>query len=325
MKNSLTSKFNISLIFFLTLVYSSGRGNTIFKNSDIKNQTVFNSTISFKDSLNHDTTRKLNKYRFAMVASSVPIATASIFIYMQKAWWKDTMQLFGVPKQKFHFDDSKELKYALCLDKGGHFWSSQFASTVFGDLLQWAGMPERKAAWYGAGFAVVTSGIVEIKDGFAPWWGFSLTDMTANILGSFFPVLKAYHPFYKNFTVKWSWDFIHKSYWSSLPHNLGKIFMDDYERHTYWLCTNINGVAPTRWKKQIPGFLSFDIGVSAKNLDGHGAGKRELFLALGLDLSRITFKKFKFYNSTSHILNFYRLPTPALKVYPEKIGYLIWF
>jgi len=321
----LTIKFYIALTIFFAVICKTGICYNVYPKTEIQNHTAFYSNNEIRDSLSLDTNKKLNKFRVALVASSVPIATTSIFIYMQKAWWKDTMQLLGVPKQKFHFDDTKELKYALCLDKAGHFWSSQVASTVFSDLLQWSGMPYRKASWYGAGFAVITSGIVEIKDGFAPWWGFSLYDMSANILGSFFPVLKAYHPFFKNFNVKWSWDFIHKSYWSSLPHNKGKIFMDDYERHTYWLCTNIKGVAPVRWQKHIPAFLSFDIGLSAENLDGQGAGKREHFIAFGLDLSKITFKKFHFYNSTSHILNFYRLPSPAQKLYPRKVGYLISF
>ncbi len=321
----MTTKFYIALIIFFAIICKNGSCCNAYQKAEIKNLPVLYSNNDIKDLLPRDSTQKLNKFKIALISSSVPIVTASVFIYMQHAWWKDTMQVLGVPKQKFHFDDTKELKYALCLDKGGHFWSTQFASTVFGDLLKWAGMPNHKAAWYGAGFAVLTSGIVEIKDGFAPWWGFSLTDMSANILGSLFPVLKAYHPFYKNFNVKWSWDFVHKSYWSTLQHNKGKIFMDDYERHTYWLCTNINGVAPVKWKKYIPGFLSFDIGVSAENLDGKGAGKHELFLAFGLDLSKITFKKFGFYNSISHILNFYRLPTPAQKLYPKNVGYLISF
>ena len=272
-----------------------------------------------------DTTYKLNKFRIALVSSSVPVVTASVFWYMQNAWWKDTMQLNHLQKASFHFDDSKELKYALFLDKAGHFWSSQLASNVFGELLHWAGLPKRKSVWYGAGFAILTSGIVEIKDGFAPWWGFSLTDMTANIMGSLYPVLQEYHPFFRNFSFKWSYDFFHKSYWSTLAHNKGKSFMDDYERHTYWFCTNINGVAPSRWKKHIPRFLSFDMGLSAENLDGKGGGKRQLFLAVGLDLRRIVFKDFKFYNRWSYIINAYRLPTPALKVYPNRVGYLLNF
>lgn len=285
---------------------------------------LFLSSYHLNAQNNQDST-KINKFRLAVVASSVPIATASVFWYMQNAWWKDTMQLNHVSQPSFHFDDSKELKYALCLDKAGHFWSSQLASNIFGELLSWAGMTKRKSVWYGAGFAVLTSAIVEVKDGLAPWWGFSLTDMTANLLGSLYPVLQEYHPFFKNFSFKWSWDFTHKSYWNKLPHNIGKSFMDDYERHTYWLCTNINGISPERWKKKIPKCLSFDVGVSAQFLNGKGAGNHELFLAVGLDLRKIQIKNFRLFNRTSYILNAYRLPTPALKVCPDKVGYMISF
>lgn len=279
----------------------------------------------FGDTSLTDTTQKPNKFRLAVVASSVPILTTGVFLYFQNAWWNDTLQAHGLPKPKFHFDDSKELKYALCLDKCGHFWSSQITSTAFGEMLMWAGVKRKSAKWFGAGFAVLTSGIVEVKDGMAPWWGFSLMDMSANILGAFYPVLQEYHPFFNNFTFKWSYDFFHKSYYKSMPGHENKSFMDDYDRHTYWLCTNIKGVTPKSWGRYIPGFLSFDIGLSAVGLDGQGAGKNEVLLGLGIDLSNINIKNCKLFNSKKRILNYYHLPCPAQKIYPSKVSYLLAF
>ncbi|HNW98163.1 MAG TPA: DUF2279 domain-containing protein [Bacteroidales bacterium] len=309
----------IFLIFALpALGFSNSSGIT-------EDSTFLPKHYTFGDTLQPEKTKKVNKLRLAIVGSSVPILTTGVFIYFQNAWWNDTLQYYGLPKSKFHFDDSKELKYALCLDKCGHFWSSQIASNVFCELLEWAGIQQRKAKWYGAGFAILTSGIVEVKDGMAPWWGFSLTDMGANILGSLYPVLQDYHPFFKNFTFKWSYDFIHKSYFKTFPHNVDKSFMDDYERHTYWLCSNIKGIAPASWKKHIPKFLSFDVGVSAEYLDGHGAGTRQWFLGIGLDLSNINIKNFNFYNNHKHLLNLYRLPSPVQQISPHKVSYLIAF
>ena len=279
-------------------------------------------SIALKDSIKPN---KINKTRLALVSSSVPILTAGVFIYFQNAWWNDTLQSYGLPKSKFHFDDSKEMKYALGLDKCGHFWSSQLTSSVFGELLVWSGFPIKKAKWIGASFAILTSGIVEIKDGMAPWWGFSLTDMSANVLGSLYPVLQEYEPFFKNFNFKWSYDFLNKSYYKTIPTNVNKSFMDDYERHTYWLCSNISGLSPAAWKRYIPAYLSFDIGLSAEKLDGHGLGKKEWFVAIGLDLSRINFKKYHFIQKQKHIINQYRLPTPAQKLYPRNVGYLLSF
>jgi hypothetical protein len=42
----------------------------------------------------------------------------------------------------FHITDDLELRYALNLDKAGHFISSYFVSEIFSDVLQVTGLPK---------------------------------------------------------------------------------------------------------------------------------------------------------------------------------------
>lgn len=261
---------------------------------------------------------KIHPWRIAIVASTLPLATASVFYYFQNAWWRDTLIKHNLPSPKFHFDDSKELKYALLLDKSAHFWSTQVASHIFGGLLEWSGFDEKHAACYGAAFAIVTSGIVEVKDGLAPWWGFSLTDMSANILGSLYPVLQTYYPIFKNINIKWSYNPYKKSNWRSIPWNANKSFLDDYERHTFWITANIHNLLPPNARRFFPSFINIDTGVSAILIDGKGAGKREYSIGIDLDLNELYFGKKKGLKKTINVLDKVRLPSPSLKVYPDR-------
>ncbi|OFX68684.1 MAG: hypothetical protein A2X12_05675 [Bacteroidetes bacterium GWE2_29_8] len=270
------------------------------------------SSFSGSDTLKN----KINYTRLAIISSSVPIATAGVFIYFNNSWWK------GYGGGKFHFDDTHELTYAKGLDKAGHFWSSQVTTQAFSILMEWVGFNEEKAKWYGAGFSITMSSIVEIKDGLAPWWGFSLTDMSANILGAFYPVLQYKYPKLKNINLKWSYDFVNKSYFKTIEWNKDKSFMDDYERHTYWLSFNIQGLTNS---KTFPKWLCPAIGLSATQLDGKGNGDRELYLGFDIDLRHIKFTNQKNEAKIKEFINYYHLPSPALKFYDGYNSHLIKF
>lgn len=203
---------------------------------------------------------KVRTGRLIAVCSTVPVVTASVAVYLNNVWWKP----YGTGK--FQFNDKLEMKYALKLDKCGHFWSSSITTEVFSGLLQWAGVNKSTSLWCGAGFGILMSGIVEVKDGFSPWWGFSLTDMTANTLGSIYPLLQHKVPFFDNIHFKWCWDFNHKSQHSeiyALTHPDKKLdFMDDYERHTYWMSVDVCNMFFKNYKGYLPRFLDLGIGFS---------------------------------------------------------------
>ncbi|MCL2328222.1 MAG: YfiM family protein [Bacteroidetes bacterium] len=268
----------------------------------------------------------VNPWRVAIIASAVPITVGGLYIYLQNAWWADQR----VP---FHFED--DLLYALNLDKAGHFLSGILVSTVFTDLYVLAGIKRKNAVWLGAGTAIVCSTIVEVRDGFAPYWGFSRFDELANILGAMYPVLQYKVPFFRNFNFKWSYSFTKPSYYMSLPENAGSIFLDDYERQNFWLTIDIARMFfPHKDHRKFPYFIDLAIGMSARDLSGANShernekmgwreGYREYFIGFDLNLSKIRFTDSKFEYYVRKYANFYRLPMPTMRVKPDAKAYIL--
>lgn len=202
--------------------------------------------------------------------------------------------------------------YAIKLDKAGHFYSTRIVSEIFKDLFLYAGFKENTAL---CGGASLNSAIVEIKDAYSPYWGFSKYDIAANIAGSFYPIIRAKIHFFRNIDFKWSYDFFHSSYYKTLPYHAYKSFIDDYERHYYWATANIAGMYNSISKKnRIPTFLDFCFGVSAKNLDGKGSGQREYYMGIDVNLTKIKIDNNTFASTASKYLNFYHLPIPTVKI-----------
>ena len=92
-------------------------------------------------------------------------------------WYKD------YPKTSFHtFNDSKEW---LQMDKVGHAWAAYNAgraSTACGNGPAFI----KKAAWIGGLSSTVYLTVIEFLDAHSAKWGWSWSDMAANILGSGF-------------------------------------------------------------------------------------------------------------------------------------------
>lgn len=267
---------------------------------------------------NEKDSSKINSKRLLLVSSVVPAATIGVSVYLNNVWWRG----YKVP---FHITDSLDWVYARKLDKAGHFWSCMVVSDVFGNLMHWSGMSKNKSMWFGAGYAVLLSTIIEVKDAYSPWWGFSMSDLSADILGSFYPLIQYKFPVMRNFNIKWSYDFIKTSYYSTTLYHENPSFMDDYERHNYWLSVNVCDLFFKSEKIKKFDFINLGIGVSAEQLDGKGGGKNELFFAFDLDLTKLINSKKKGVNMINHFVNYYHLPAPAVRVLPSKVLYGLTF
>ena len=251
----------------------------------------------------------IKPWRLTGVITGVSGTTVGIFVYFQQIWWAGE-------QTQFHFDKGSDMIYAMGMDKAGHFWSSKLTSDLFCDMLKWSGVPDRKALWYGAGYGILTTALVEIKDGFAPYWGFSMGDMAANTAGALFPVLQEYVPVMRNFQVKWSYDFMNPSYYKTLENNTGKPFMDDYERHNYWVSAHVHGLLPPNLKPYWPKFLNIAVGLSADRLNGKGGGNHQVHLALDYDLTKLPIRS-KTWKRAMHYLNHLHFPAPTIRIMPE--------
>src|SRR5580765_555520 len=100
---------------------------------------------------------------------------ASLIIF-SNTWYKD------YPKTSFHtFDDSKEW---LQMDKVGHAWAAYNTGRASTEMWKWAGLSNKKATWIGGLSGTVYLTVIEFLDAHSAKWGWSWSDMAANILGS---------------------------------------------------------------------------------------------------------------------------------------------
>ena len=269
--------------------------------------------------LRQNDTIKVNYKELALVGTIIPVTMTGVYIYLNNVWWRDDR----VP---FHITDELELHYALNLDKAGHFISSYFVSTVFCDVLQVTGLTKNQAVWGGAALSIINSGIVEVKDGLSPYWGFSKFDMLANTCGALLPVLQYKYPFFQNIHFNWSYDFSHPSYYKSLPERKDASFIDDYERQNFWITFDAaRAFFPDKDHSKFPYFLDPAFGMSAQNLDGKGSGQYEWFLGLDINLSKLKFVDKPFEKVVSKYLYFYHWPEPALRLHPQVTVYPITY
>ena len=281
------------------------------------------------DTISHysDSAKKVNVAGLVTVGAVTPMALAGVYVYMHHAWWSES-------SSGFHFDDGKDLEYARNLDKLGHFTASYLASTAFSDILRLTHVPENWALFGGAGLSVLNATIIEIKDGFAPFWGFSVYDEMANVLGAFYPVLQAKVPFFQHIQFRWSYDWNYSYETEYYRYKVAKgssseyFFIDDYDRQYFWMTVDWAGLF---CKKQpsykFPYCVDFAIALSGNNLKTLDANKKEeleLYVGFDINLTKLFRKKQVGYYICKY-LNFYHLPMPALQVAPRGKGYWVLY
>jgi hypothetical protein len=105
---------------------------------------------------------------------------------VQNSWWSDKAN-------EFHFDTGNDLVYALNIDKAAHFFGGQYASDLFSSSYRWAGISQARSIWYGFAFGTGIQLAIELKDAYAPYWGFSKWDFGVGSAGSFWPVVQHYY------------------------------------------------------------------------------------------------------------------------------------
>jgi hypothetical protein len=237
-------------------------------------------------------------------------ATAGGFIYghafLNDLWWKGE-------KSSFHFNFDQDWKYSLGADKLGHFYFPYLVTNVYTQLFQWSGVEEENSYYYAASLALFYQTYIEIRDGFSQKYGFSWGDYGANVLGTAYPVLQYHYSTLRNFNFKIS--FYPSTRFRNNSH--GSI-IDDYESTYHWLTFDVKNLLPESAGKYYPAFVNLAVGHSVKHLDVKGS--HELYIALDWNLEALPGDVWflKFLKKT---LNFYHLPSPAVRIYPD----VAWF
>ncbi len=266
-----------------------------------------------------DTVRDLggvNTLRFALVSAAAVSTLGASYWAVKNSWWSEQ-------PSAFHFDAGPDLKYALNLDKAAHFFGGAIGADAFSDAMQWARMERRDALLYGAGFSSFVQLAMEVKDGFAPRWGFSPWDVGCGMAGSLYPFLQDVSPVFRHIDLKMSYWKRSNRYYEYNPHGT---WNDDYVNQTYWLSFGVHHLLPRTLRPWWPAFLAIAVGAGIdETTDGGGGGKVELYLALDVDVRELIPTTSPFWRGVLHYLNYVKFPAPAIRIAPGIIWYGVYF
>jgi len=251
-----------------------------------------------------------------LVGGGLTLTLAASYLYIENSWWSEK-------QTKFHFDNGSDKVYALNVDKAGHFLGGMHVANLFSESMLWAGLKPKNALLGGAIFGTSIQLAIELKDAYAPYWGFSTWDLAIGSFGSFLPVAQFYSPTINAFDMKISYWKKHNTYWD-LERERGKFpsnynWYDDYVNQTYWLCIDLN-----YFKKNIPDWINISIGFGldeTQYLNENNTkvgGNNEWYIALDYDIPKIMkrwntpiAKKIKKW------LNYFHFPSPTIRISPE--------
>lgn len=251
-------------------------------------------------------------FRYAL-GTEIVMYSATMYA-LNDLWYKD------YPRSSFHWynDNSNWLQ----MDKIGHATTAYSVGLQGRDLMLWAGVPEKKALWFGGLYGSFFLTTIEILDGFSEEWGASWGDLIANTSGTMLFI--GQELLFKEQRVQMKYSFAPTDYAKQNPDLLGENFIQqslkDYNGQVYWLSFNINSFKKTT----LPDWLNFAIGYGADGMLNGNAdeinAKREYYLSLDVNLRKIKTNS-RFLDKTLKILSFIKVPLPAFKFSNEKIDF----
>lgn len=238
---------------------------------------------------------------------------------LYQIWYK------GYDLVHFHFFDDYDEWYQY--DKMGHVGSSYYLSRWGMGLYRWTGMNRKKAIWIGGTVGLGFMTTIEIFDGFSAGWGFSVSDVAANTLGTAMAISQQLLWDEQRVTFKYS--FLPSDYAQYRPDLFGKTVPErvvkDYNGQTVWLSANIKSFLRKK-DSWIPAWLNVAAGYGIEGLTGARFnpelfnGKpippferyRQFYLAPDIDFSKIKTHR-KGLKLLFSILGFIKVPAPALE------------
>lgn len=273
--------------------------------------------------LQDSTTNSRHKNRIWTVAGAHIALWTGSYIALNRAWYA------GYPRSSFHFfDDLPEWNQ---MDKAGHVWTTYQVSRASAEAWKWAGLNHNQAAIWGGVSGIAYQTIIEIHDGFSEEWGFSWSDLAANLAGAGAYVFQERGWGEQRIQVKLSyWPY---RYADELAGRRDKLFgrsameriLKDYNSQTYWISANMASFFP---KRNIPSWLNIALGYGAGGMLGgrsniwtneqgevfdYSSIRRERFFYLSpdIDFTRIPSKS-KLMRALFFTLNSIKMPAPAL-------------
>ncbi|MGE5357164.1 MAG: DUF2279 domain-containing protein [Deltaproteobacteria bacterium] len=294
---------------------------------------------------------EFNKKRFYTALGIGSVIYGAGTYSLVRFWYSD----YGFTS--FHtFDDWGEWRH---MDKIGHIYTAYNQSSVMFDGARWTGMKKSNSLLFGLTMGMLLQTTIEVLDGFSPKWGFSYTDMTANILGAggFFVQQKIWSE--QRILMKvssgkrsYSGDPVYSGNGqsiSSLDQRANELFgrsfperyLKDYNAQTYWLSFNLSSLLKN---DRIPPWLNFSVGYGAQNMFGGYANtwtdKSDNTFSLGKDHDRynqyyltpdIDFRRIpvrsQFLKALFKAMNLVKFPMPGVELNSKgklKFHYLVF-
>lgn len=274
-----------------------------------------------------------NKKRFLISAGTGATLYGAASVGLYQAWYA------GFPRSGLHsFNDWPEWNQ---MDKAGHAFTAYMFSRYAFAGLRWSGLKRPAARYAALGVANLLQGTIEVLDGYSAEWGFSWSDMGANVTGSLLFTVQDAAWKEQRIIMKVSNDLrpipdIPVFGANGAESNLGYIveerfgsnfferYLKDYNAQTIWVSANPRAFMP---KSKIPVWLNVAVGYGSENVYGafgngwrvDGVGfryeperYRQWFLSPDIYFSRIPTKK-RWVRLTLGILDFIKLPAPALE------------
>jgi hypothetical protein len=246
--------------------------------------------------------------RFALASGILTTSYVGQYIFERKKWWSGTT----VP---FHFDSKPS--YARGMDKMAHFYGAEVQALTNARLLEWSGVPSKKAALWASVLSLAGQTNVEIHDGFNPRWGFDVYDQLANTMGVAWFYAHERVPALRRFDIR-------LSYWhpNLRPFNKDKNitpFTNDYSGHAYWVSMRVWDLLPDGVQRYWPRFLMLSAGVTVNDWTRYPDSDAYLstHVSVDVDWREIIPRDSWIGRSTGDLLNRYHLPAPAIQVTPR--------
>ncbi len=271
-----------------------------------------------------DSLKEVKPKRVAVVAGTTTLALAGTYAYLQNVWWKDQQSSFKI-------DHYMDYRYAKNMDKAAHFIGGAMSADLFGVAFEWAGVKRKNALLYGGIAGTAIQAFIEVKDAYAPTYGFSFGDLGAGAAGSFLPLLQYHVPATRALQLKLSYYKHDDYYYQQFPYAQ---LIDDYMNQTYWLSASVNDWLPkgSRVEKLWPDFLSvcggwgvandLNLYYTGQNLEvNKGKGTFEYYVSVDVDWRKIIKQNTAAKRVITYTLNHIKLPLPTLQVGPQTRGH----
>lgn len=255
--------------------------------------------------------------RLTKVIITEAAVTTALSVGLYYLWYKK------YPRSKFHFfNDAREW---LQMDKVGHAATAYNVGVLQYDLMRWCGVKKDNAIIAGAATAIGGLTIIEMLDGFSTQWGFSKSDMLANLVGTAIFASQQRWWNEQRITMKFS---AHLSPYAQyhkgeLGNNFASRLLKDYNGQSYWLSFNLRSFFPD---SGIPAWAAVSFGYGADGMIGghsnpqtlkgvplpHFKRTRRFMLAPDADLFRL--RSIAPVDAATYITKPFKFPAPTIEV-----------